>query len=219
MISSGRTIQDVEELLPITCFCILDRTGAAPLLLGSRGCRGSLTAWLPIRCPSSAFSAAECQKESPWTRLFFNMPDIFSFLKEDSGSVPRQDAVTNKHNGFVIFCHEDIPPQLFGDTEDCRTSVGREDNMLSDVRNSKAHSLLDPNNNDSSEGILHDPARSDNLNTRNSKGLLKSCQICTTPGLLPVRDRNLKKRKRVSFDDDVIVFLFDQVLFTQMINQ
>lgn len=231
LIPSGQMIQAVEELRPITCFCIVDQRGsAAPRLW--RNSEPSLVTRPPSfsarpRLPeeptdhsaltSLASFPSECAKEAPWTRLILNMEDIFSFINKDLNIVTQQDAVIkHQHNRFIIFCDEDIPLQLFGDTcysEDNRTFIEdtgwhiTDNNMFSDVKN-WPH---DPNNN--TVGIQHELVGRDNLNTCNLKGLLKSCQICDAPGVLSGRDKDVKKRKKsVSFDDDVMVYLFDQVL-------
>ncbi|XP_070846933.1 uncharacterized protein [Chaetodon trifascialis] len=232
LIPSGQMIQAVEELQPVTCFCIVDQRGsAAPRLWRNSNCRSSLVtrpqsisvrprlSYEPIHhsaLSSLASFASDCPKEAPWTRLILNMQDIFSFIKKDLNFVTQQDAVAkNQHNRFIIFCDEDIPLQLFGDTcytEDSRTSIEdtgwhiADNNTLSDLKN-WPH---DPNNNNSSTGIQHELVSRDNLNTCNLKSLLKSCQICDAPGVLPGRDKDVKKRKSVSFDDDVMVYLFDQ---------
>ncbi|XP_069012065.1 class A basic helix-loop-helix protein 15 isoform X2 [Embiotoca jacksoni] len=50
----------------------------------------------------------------------------------------------------------------------------------------------------------------DNLNTGSHRSPLKSCENHNHPGESSGRDRNRKMRKSVSFDDDVMVYLFDQ---------
>lgn len=230
LIPSGQMTQAVEELRPITCLCIIDRRGsAAPRSWRNSGRRSGLATRPPSfsvlpRLPQEpthhsaltplASFASECTKEAPWTSLTLNMQDIFSFIRKDLSIVTQQDAVAkHQHNRFIIFCDEDIPPQLFGDT--CYTEGGRtsiedagwqitDNNTFSDVKNWPQ----DPNNNNDQ----HEPVSRDSLNTRSLRGLLKSCQICDAAGVLSGRDKRVKKRKSVSFDDDVTVYLFDQVL-------
>lgn len=241
LMSSGQMIQADEELQPITCLCILDRRGGAAPQLWRRSDRRSSSVTRPpsfsipprlCRLPEeptrhSAFTSlasfvSECLKEAPWTRLILNMQDIFSWIKKDSNIVTQQDTFAiNRQNRFIILCDEDIPLQLFVDTcytEDCRTtSIGdtgwhiSDNNMLSDLKNSSAHWPHSPNTNNS-ENIQHELAIVDNFNTCNLKSLLKSCQIYDTPGIFSGRKKNVKKRKSVSFYDDVMVYLFDQVL-------
>lgn len=242
LVSSGQVIQADEELQPVTCFCILDQRGnATPPLWRSSDRRSSLVTWPPPfsihprhrRLPvepahHSAFTSlasfvSERPKKAPWTRLILNMQDIFSWIKKDLNIVTQQNTVT-VDNRFIIFCDEDIPLQRFGDscyTEDCRTpSIGDtgwciNDNRMLSVKclNSTAQWPHGPNTNNS-KGIQHDLAVRDNFNTRNHKRLLKSCQIYDAPGVSCGRDKRVKKRKSVSFDDDVLVYLFDQVLFS-----
>lgn len=238
LMTSGQMVQDVEELQPITCFCIFDQRGStAPQLWRSSERRSSPITWLPFfsiparhRClpeamhhstlTSLASFASQNQKEASWTRLILNMQDIFSFIKKDLKIVTQQDTFTrDRHNSFIIFCNEDLPLQLFGNTYTCRTSIEdtgwhiSDNGVLSDLKNSTAHWSHGPNTN-SSEGIQHELVRSDNFNTHNPKSLLKSSQIYNTPGLLSRCGKTVKKRKSVSFNNDVIVYLFNQVLFS-----
>ncbi|XP_029311822.1 serine/threonine-protein kinase LMTK2-like [Cottoperca gobio] len=128
------------------------------------------------------------------------MQDIFSLIKKDSNMVTQQDSFTlNQHNSFIIFCDEDVPLPRFGGihAEACGTSkgdTGWHNNMLSDG----------PNTNDSN-GNQHEAVNRDHFNNLKS---LKSCRIYGAPGVLSQRDFN--KRRSVTFDDDVIVYLFDQ---------
>ncbi|XP_019127613.2 uncharacterized protein LOC109141513 [Larimichthys crocea] len=234
LMTSGQMVQDVEELQPITCFCIFDQRGStAPQLWRSSERRSSPITWLPFfsiparhRClpeamhhstlTSLASFASQNQKEASWTRLILNMQDIFSFIKKDLKIVTQQDTLTrDRHNSFIIFCNEDLPLQLFGNTYTCRTSIEdtgwhiSDNGVLSDLKNSTAHWSHGPNTN-SSEGIQHELVRSDNFNTHNPKSLLKSSQIYNTPGLLSRCGKTVKKRKSVSFNNDVIVYLFNQ---------
>ncbi|XP_036938499.1 serine/threonine-protein kinase LMTK2-like isoform X3 [Acanthopagrus latus] len=231
LISSGQMIPAEEEPQPITCFCILDQRGRGiPQLWRSCDHISSSVTRLPClsfpprqrrlleepthhsTLTASAHSVSECTKEAPWTRLILNMQDMFSFLKKDLNIVTQQDAVTEKqHNRLIIFCDGDIPQQLFSDTlrtEDCWTSPGDTAGQVTD--NASHWSLLPDNNNNNSEGIQHELVSRDDFNTCKPKSLLKSCQIHAAPGGLSERDGAVKRRKSVSFDDDVMVYLFDQ---------
>ncbi|XP_051273872.1 class A basic helix-loop-helix protein 15 isoform X2 [Dicentrarchus labrax] len=233
LMTSGQMIRAAEEQ-PITCFCILEQRGStAPQLWRNSDCRSSLVTWPPSlsislqHCclpkeprhrskftPLASF-VSNFPKEAQWMRLILNMRDIFSFMKKDLNIVTLQDTLTLDHNSFIIFCDEDILLQRFGDTEDCRTSIGdtgwsiSENNMLSDLKISTAHWPRSPST-DNSKEIQHEPVCRDSFNTCNFKSLLKSCRICSAPQVLSGRDRNVKKKKSVSFDDDVTVYLFDQ---------
>ncbi|XP_073346404.1 uncharacterized protein [Pagrus major] len=231
LISSGQMIQAEEELQPITCFCILDQRGRGiPQLWRNCDRTSSSVTRLPsLSIPprqrrhleeptrhstltSFASSVSECTKEAPWTRLILNMQDMFSFFKKDLNIVTQQDAVTkNQQNRLIIFCDEDIPQQLFSDTlstEDCWTSIGDTGRHIADNVSHWSHAP--DNNNNNSEGIQHELVSKDNFNTCKLKSLLKSCQIYAAPGGLSERDKAVKRRKSVSFDDDVMVYLFDQ---------
>lgn len=148
------------------------------------------------------------------------MQDIFRFVHKDLNTVTQQDAGTeNQHNRFIIFWDEDIPLQLFGDTcctEDCRMSVGdtgwyfTDKNMLRHLINSAQWSpvttpttLRGCNVTWLGETILpHKPIKV----FWNPTVLQELCLAGTTL---------LKRRKSVSFDgDDVMVSLFEQVLFS-----
>lgn len=235
LISSGQMIQAEEELQPITCFCVLDQRGRGiPQLWRSRDRTSSSVMRLPYLSfpprqrrlleepthhptltPSSC-SVSECTKEAPWTRLILNMQDMFSFLKKDLNIVTQQDAVTeNQHNRLIIFCDEDIPQQLFSDilpTEDCWTTIADADRQVTD--NLSHWSNAPDSNNNNSEGIQHELVSKDDFNTCKLKSLLKSCQLYAAPGGLSEGDEAVKRRKSVSFDDDVKVYLFDQVLLS-----
>ncbi|KAI3365579.1 hypothetical protein L3Q82_010661 [Scortum barcoo] len=239
MMPSGQMIRANEELEPITCFCVLDRRGgAAPQLWRSSDCKSSPTSWLPFfsnparlcHLPEepthrSAFTSlaafiSECLKEAPWTRLILNMQDILSWIKKDLNIVTQEDTSTiNQHSRFIIFCDEDIPLQLFSDTsytEDCRTtSIGdtgwhlSDNDILSDLKNSTATWPHIPNTNNS-ESLQHELAIIDKFNTCHFDSPVKSFQNDTSPGRLSRRDKHIKKKKSVSFYDDVTVYLFDQ---------
>lgn len=144
------------------------------------------------------------------------MQDMFSFLKKDLNIVTQQDAVTeNQHNRLIIFCDEDIPQRLFSDilpTEDCWTTIADADRQVTD--NLSHWSNAPDSNNNNSEGIQHELVSKDDFNTCKLKSLLKSCQLYAAPGGLSEGDEAVKRRKSVSFDDDVKVYLFDQVLLS-----
>ncbi|XP_063750122.1 uncharacterized protein LOC134871326 isoform X2 [Eleginops maclovinus] len=216
-ISSGQMVQADEELQSITC--ILDQRGTASSeLWRNSDCRSSRVAppkpiSTPPRHRNSTLSSLvsfvpDYPKETPWTRLILNMQDIFSLIKKDSNMVTQQDSVTmNQLNRFIIFCDEDIPLQCLGDitSEDCRTSKGDTDWHFSD--NNMLVTAHAPNTNNSNRNKYELVIR-DHFN--NLKSLLKSCQIYGAPGELSVVNADGGIRKSVSFDDEVIVYLFDQ---------
>ncbi|XP_039991581.1 uncharacterized protein LOC120794516 [Xiphias gladius] len=237
-ISSGQRILADEKLQPNTCFCILDQKGSAALSLwrntdrpSSLVTRPSSFSLSPEHCrpleepvQHSAFTSlaspvAEGPKEVLWTKFILNMRDIFTLITKNVNVATKQQTITmDRPNRFIFFCDEDIPSRFFSDicyTQDCRTFKGNtvchisgNNNMSSDLKNSAAHSPSDPNNN--SEDDQNDMVITDNFNICTRKSLLKSCQNYNHTGESSGRDRNVKMRKRVSFDDDVVVYLFDQ---------
>ncbi|CAK6978761.1 class A basic helix-loop-helix protein 15 isoform X1 [Scomber scombrus] len=232
-ISSGQMIQVDEELQPITCLCILAQRGcAAPQLWRNKDTRSTLVfrsspSFLSLFAPrhccpprvpisplifTSSF-ASKSPKEAPWTRIMLNMRDIFSVITKDLKVATQQDTM-NQHK-FIIFCNEDIPPQFFSDfcyAQSCWKSMGNtfsnSDNriMSNDLQNFTSNWPDGPNTDGSQERQSEMVVR-DNLNTCNLKSLLKSCQNYNHPS---GKKRNIKKRKTVSFFDDVMVYLFDQ---------
>lgn len=238
LISSGQMIETDEELQPITCFCILDqRERAAPQFWRNSHHTSSLVPRPPSfsvppqhyllsvepthhsTLTSLASFVSERPNEATWTKLISNTQEIFRFIQKDLNIATQQGAVTeNQHNSFIIFCVENIPLQLFGDTchtEDCRMSIGdtgwhiSDKNVLSNLKNSAQ--WPHGHNTNNSKDIQHEPVCRDDFYTCNLKRLLKSCNV---PGALFGRDKHVKRRKTVSFDDDVMVYLFDQVLFS-----
>ncbi|KAK1881122.1 Serine/threonine-protein kinase LMTK2 [Dissostichus eleginoides] len=229
-ISSDQMVQADEKLQTITC--ILDQRGTASSELWRKSdCRSSLvTSPKPISTPpqhqtstltSFVSFVPDYPKDTPWTRLILSMQDIFSLIKRDSNMVTPQDCVTmNQLDRFIIFCDEDIPLQRFGDitAEDCWTSKGDTDwhfsdtNMLSDLKNFTAHASNTKNSNRNT----HELVIRDSFN--NLKSLLKSYQICDSPGELSRTNMDVKRRKSVSFHEEVIVFLFDQESPTMELN-
>ncbi|XP_031699570.1 uncharacterized protein LOC116381489 [Anarrhichthys ocellatus] len=218
--SSGEMIQADEELQAITC--VLDQRGSASSQLWRNSdCRSSMVtrpspfSTSPHLCclpeephhstlTSLASYVSERPKEAPWTRLVLNMRDIFSFIKKNSNIVTQQDSVNDR---VVIFCDVDIPLQRFGDicyTEDCNLSIGDTGWHISD---DNALSAAHGPNTSNSNGNQHELVIRDNFH--NLKSRLKSCHIYA-PGVLSGSDTNVKKRKSVSFEDDVMVYLFDQ---------
>ncbi|XP_041672120.1 uncharacterized protein LOC121528651 isoform X2 [Cheilinus undulatus] len=220
LMPSGQLIQTDEELQPITCLCILDqRRDKAPHSQGeSSDSMSGLLAWPPplhsclTMDPShhstSTFLASfvsEAPPEGPWKRLILDMKDFFRLITKSFNIVTQQDffAMLNK---LTIFFDEDIPKDLFGDiynSGDCRESMEDaqwhlSENMTSNVKKSTAKQLQDVNNNtNNSVEIQHNEPQKSSL----IYGALK-----VSSG----RDKTGAKRKRVSFVDDVTVYLFDQ---------
>ncbi|XP_056285837.1 uncharacterized protein LOC130203565 isoform X2 [Pseudoliparis swirei] len=148
--------------------------------------------------PSSAASALSrrCQRprEATWSRLVFDVRDVFSLMGNNS------KVTVDRRDGVIIFCDEDLALRRFGDiyyTEDCRASTG-DTGWHIDDNNNNALSANDSNGNQL--------AIRDHFN--NFKSRLKSCD--GDDEVLRGSDAKGKKRKSVSFEDDVMVYLFDQ---------
>ncbi|KAL3967490.1 calcium binding protein 39 [Sarotherodon galilaeus] len=118
---------------------------------------------------------------------------------------------------FISFSDDCMPAQLFSDIyslQNCNTFLGNSDCLISDnnnttaMKSSTAQWPFCPNTN--SENDQRENVDGDNLNTANHRRLPASSQNYNHPGESCERDRKVKIRKSVSFDDDVIVYLFDQ---------
>ncbi|XP_067344290.1 uncharacterized protein [Channa argus] len=227
-LSSGQMFQVDEEPKPITRFCIRDQKQNSTFYLENNiDGRSSSTK----QSPSLSVSSRDCRllqepiQQSTFTdlsndttelRLNLNIRDIFSLITKDLNMV-----TIDQCQSFVVFRHENIPPQLFSDisyTQDRRTFTGNtichindNHNVSSDLKNVTAYSPCDPNNNNNdSEGCQSEMVMQDYFHMGKLPSLLKSCQKLHNVGLSPRGDRNEKMRKSVSFDDDVRVYLFDQ---------
>ncbi|XP_034563223.1 uncharacterized protein LOC117829703 isoform X2 [Notolabrus celidotus] len=224
LMPSSQMIQTDEELQPITYLCVVDQRGSTTPRIPkkNRDCRSSLATWPPpvsipprwcsppekpsLKYTSLPSCVSVCPTGAPWTRLILDIKDIFRLIVKGLNIVTQHDAVT-MYNRFIVFFNEDIPLQLFGDicsSEDYRTYLGDtawnigENNVISDLPKSTANQLHNPNTNtNSSAGIQ-------------CKDLQKSCQIHGAPRVVSKTDKKAKRRKSVSFVDDVMVYLFDQ---------
>lgn len=211
LISSGQMIEADEEL----------QLSAAPWLWKNHHYSSTLAArppsiFLPLQhnllplepthhatlTPLASF-VSECQNEAEWTRLISATQEILNVIQMDLSTVSRQDAV-NQHNRLIIFCDKILPLQLFGAscyTKDCIMSIGDTGWHSNDKKK-----LFHSHNNTNNSTDLHELVSRDSI--CNASSLLKPCRV---PGALFGKDQNVKRRKSVSFDDDVMVYLFDQV--------
>ncbi|KAF0021947.1 hypothetical protein F2P81_025800 [Scophthalmus maximus] len=214
-----------EKLQPTTCFRIHNHRGSALRdLWRDTDCRSS-----SVTRPSSfSLSAQFCRplgnssvpefpEEAPWTRLILNPRDVFTLITRNVNLASQQHTFTmDRPNRSIIFCDEDIQPRPFGEirsTRDRRTLKENAGNRISNKNNvsrnlKNAQSLADLNNN--SEDDHGEAAPGENFNMLTLKSLLKPCQNYNHPGESPGRDGDVKMRRSVSFNDDVIVYLFDQ---------
>lgn len=112
------------------------------------------------------------------------------------------------HSNNVIISRGDlVAAGLF---PDCRTI---EENTDFHFRhhNSGSHDNPRPDPNNNPEVHHCETTSGENLNIHSHRGLLKAPENLCGPGESSGKDKKIRK-KSVSFDDDVMVFLFDQVL-------
>lgn len=222
-------VQADEDPQTIARLCSLDQRGSAAVRLWENtDRRSSLTTQSPSLSPLPQYS---CPLRQPFQRSAFtsldsfvmttchnlNMRDIFRLVRKDLNFV-----TTDECKSFIIFCDAAIPPHLFSNisyTKDSRTLIG---NTGCHVNNKEASSDLkkvtfplpcEPSNDDSQDSQT-EMVVADSFHMGKLKSLFKSCQNCNNPGVSSERDRNVKMSKSVSFDDDVIVYMFNQVLST-----
>lgn len=134
-------------------------------------------------------------------------------IAEDLKAPASQDILgMDRRITCVIFCdkHYSMPPGLFGDlchTGKGGTATGTTGDSSGALKNSTARRPHSPNA-DKPETEMD--ARDSN-NALKRKSGLKSCENCDAPGGSRGRSGGGKKRKSVSFLDDVTIYLFDQV--------
>lgn len=227
LISLRQLIKGDEEQQTITLFCVLDQKGCVPpqLWRTSRSSPGlapprpsfpappqrrRLALEHRFTLPSLSSFISECLNEAVWTRLIANMQETFTFTHKDLNILTQRDAVAkNRHGRFMILCEENTPPQL--PTEDCSLSPGETRLHIGDKNLTSVgkYSPKWPDGSSNPEDVSKTPVRQDNVSTSKHRCLVKSC---SDPGASFGREKNVKQRKSVSFDDDVMVYLFDQVL-------
>ncbi|XP_054860202.1 class A basic helix-loop-helix protein 15 isoform X1 [Amphiprion ocellaris] len=216
-----------EERQPVTCFCILDQRESSTFKSWrNTDCKSSSLCLSPRHCcllkkciHRSTFTSmhpfvTDFPKEVAWTKLILNMRDIIGLITKYLNMATQQDTVTvHPNKKCVMFFDDFIPARLFSDlyfTQNCRIFLGHtgshtNDNMSVDSKYSPTYCHLDPNTN--SEDDHSETDISDKVNLRS---LLKSCQSYNHLGESSGRCRKVKLRKSVSFDDDVMVYLFDK---------
>ncbi|XP_060884769.1 serine/threonine-protein kinase LMTK2-like isoform X1 [Labrus mixtus] len=213
-----------QELQPITCFCVFNKRRCTGPRIQRKYSdpQSSFLTWPPVSypprhdylpmeptprstCTSLASFVSDCPMEARWTRPIVDMMDIIRLITKGLNIIHQQDAAT-MFNRFIIFCNEDIPLELYNDIcigGDCRTSLKDTGWHLSDNNASSDFTKSTANQ-------LHNL----NANTNNSLGIYKDLQksssICDSLGDLLRKDKKSTKRKSVSFEDDVTVYLFDQ---------
>ncbi|XP_016890358.1 uncharacterized protein LOC103382409 isoform X2 [Cynoglossus semilaevis] len=149
----------------------------------------------------------QCPQEAPWTRLVLNPQDILAFIRGNGMNLTSQPRVLRMdHSNNVIISRGDlVAAGLF---PDCRTI---EENTDFHFRhhNSGSHDNPRPDPNNNPEVHHCETTSGENLNIHSHKGLLKAPENLCGPGESSGKDKKIRK-KSVSFDDDVMVFLFDQ---------
>lgn len=229
-------MQADEEPQPITRFCSLDQRGSATVQLWKNTDRRSSLitqspslSLLPRHCcllrepiQRSAFTSLDSfvinvSRKVTGTRHNLNTRDIFRLIRKDLNFV-----TTDECKSFIIFGDAAIPPHLFSNicySKGSRILIGNtgchinDNDVSSDLKNLTFHSPCEPSNDDSQDSQT-EMVIGDYFHMGKLKSLLKSCQNCNNPGVSSERNRNVKTSKSVSFDDDVTVYMFDQVLMT-----
>ncbi|XP_068161424.1 uncharacterized protein [Antennarius striatus] len=203
---SGQMVQADGMLQhPFFVFCILNqRQSATSPLRRNKDRRSRLTLLLPFSIPSGRFSLPveasyhlSDTEETLWSQLVETVPEFLRCIKKDLNHLT-QDAITkNQLYKLSLFCDEDILLHIYSTKchiEDCK-------NMLNHLKNSTAHSPNGPSNNSNDWKRINSELI--------SRDDLVEPRICNT-SVSCERNKNTKKRMSVSFDDDVIVYLFDK---------
>ncbi|KAM6897207.1 uncharacterized protein FYW49_018603 [Xenentodon cancila] len=228
-ISSGEMMTAVEERQPFMWFCILNkREDAALKSWRSPEHRSSLLR----RFSSSSSSPQHCVllkktiqqscfppvllfinvgKKDTWSKFILDMSDIFALIKNILNVVTQQDiitvAATDRH---ILFCDDCRPAELFSDiysTQHWGTFFGHGSYCTADKKSVMKHSAVQI---PSSPTISAEDADTESLNTRSLGNDLKFSQNYNCPNESRGRRRNVKRKKSVSFDEDVMVYLFDK---------
>lgn len=233
--SSGQMTQADEGPQSIPRFCTLDQRGSATVHFRKNTDRSLITqspslSLLPRHC---------CHLREPIQRSAFTSPlnyFVINYSQTVTGTSSKSDLMgifrlirkdlnfwtTDEFKSFIIICDAAIPKQLFrniGYSEDGRTFIGNagcrfsDKHVSSDLRKVTLHSPCESSDNgsqDSQTEMVH----GDYFPRGKLKSLLKSCQNPDHSGVSSESNGNVKTSKSVSFSDDVIVYMFNQVLIT-----
>lgn len=216
-----------EDNLQFTCLCICGRReNAAPHSWMNKAITQSIPSLYAQHCcfleesgHQSKFTSLvsltpECLMDAPSTKLIVDIPGIFSWItKALSIGTNKKTMTINQKSRFIVFCNEEIPSGLFCDifqSQDCQTSLritGRHsNNNINGMELSKTSTVQRPHVlNKHQSGLLA------NDNTCLKSLSVESDQTSDRTRKQTVKTRN-RRRKSVSFADDVIVYLFDQVI-------
>lgn len=179
-------IKEGEEQRTFTLFCVLDQKGfGAPQLWRTNPCSSCL---VPPR-PSS--TVAPHPPLEPARR--FNFASIASLISECLNEAIWTRLIANMQETFTF------TRKVFHVNDENLANIGESSPGLPHAHGSN-----------NSEDVPEMPIGSGSLSTCKRKCLVKSC---SDPGASFGRSKMVKQRKSVSFDDDVMVYLFDQVLF------
>lgn len=172
---------------------------------------------------------SECLKET-WKRLIWKHWDLFSWITKDLVVGTQWDVVPMDQPKVCISLYDEedskVPPEIFGDIYNSRLTNGiincptddKTDESTGDLNKSTPHwhhSLR----RDGFEECQCEMITTDCNSTCNLKSLLKPSRSQSAPVISSIGDKDRIKRKSVSFVDDVTIYLFDQVLFSNWLRQ
>lgn len=185
MISLRQMIKEDEEQETFTLFCVLDQKGFGPPRL-----------WKTDPCSSSLLlpqpSSSVAPQPLPGSDRRFNFESVASLISKSLDEAILTRLVANMQETFTF----------------TRTVFHVNGNLMKVKESSAEWPCANGSNN--TQDVPETLIGSGNLSTRKHKCLVKSC---SDPGSSFGRDKMGKQRKSVSFDDDVMVYLFDQVPF------
>ncbi|KAM9715862.1 class A basic helix-loop-helix protein 15 isoform 1-T2 [Menidia menidia] len=225
--SPCQMIQAEDQRQQVTCFCILDEIANATLtstrnaLDRSRRHKKSSSSSFSrqrYRSPNdnrqqSTFTFLDANvkhflKKETWTGLLSDLRDFFCLITNNLNMGTQQESTTMDSIYRFIVCVEDCTPaQLLGHayrSGNWRTLTGHTGCCAGDNKNMPT---LKPSASKrpfesipSSEDVESDRSTSCNLENHHEDNLKEALG----------KEKNVKMRKSVSFDEDVMVYLFDQ---------
>lgn len=209
------------------CFCILNKrreeTSKSQRSPDHRSRRFSTSSSSPQHCfllkeaihqstfifPVPLFTVFS--KKGAWTDIsdtngiFCLMTNILNVATQKDGIV--MDSINRR----IVFFDDFRPEQLFSDIysrQQCRSFTGHVGYCTSDkksaIKQRAEQGLASPTTNT-------EDAETENLNTFNLGSDPEFCQNYNHKRELSGRDGKVKRKKSVSFDEDVMVYLFDKV--------
>lgn len=197
-------IKEDEEQRTFTLVCVLDQKGfEAPQLQTTNPCLLS-----PVPPPPSSSSVAPQSPLEP--PLYFNLASFASLISECLNEATWARPSASMQETFT-FTRKNLSLKLISGVGDCGPSKGQTDLHVNDEN---LPNIGEPSpgwpcahGSNNSKDVPETLAGTGSLTMRRHKHLVKSC---SDPGALG-RDKMVKQRKSVSFEDEVMVYLFDQV--------